>query len=124
MLAKPLYEILPLTYLSVGSIGIISAQPIYALFSAVTVFLYGAYIYNQRSINRRTDPKRKRKKGFIPEFLYGQLPFLFILSAGLLNRLYPKDSSILFGIFLFTFGLYLLLRRSSFRQHKYPISSY
>ncbi|NKF50975.1 hypothetical protein G3R49_10415 [Shewanella sp. WXL01] len=124
MIAKPIYESLPLTYLIIGGAGIVTAQPIYALAAAVVVYLFGGYIYNQRSANRRTDPKRKRKQGFIPEFLYGQLPFLYILAAGLLTRFYPRDSSTLFSICLVTFGFYLIMRRASFRHHKIPASSF
>ncbi|WP_394129737.1 hypothetical protein [Shewanella maritima] len=124
MLAKPIYETLPYIYLFIGGVGAIVAKPAYAIYAAILVFIYGAYIYNQRSANRRTDPKRKRKRGILPEFIYGQLPFLYILTAALIYRFYPKDSSTLFAICLVTFGFYLVIRRASFRHHKAPISSH
>jgi uncharacterized membrane protein YfcA len=121
MLIKPLYELLPYTYIAIGGVSILLLQQEYAIAAAVVVFLCGARIYNLRSQNRRTDTKRRRKEGIWPDWLYGYMPFLYILSAALLYRFIPKDSSALFAICLVTFGTYLLLRRSSYRRHKIPV---
>lgn len=121
MLIKPLYELLPYTYIAIGGVSILILQQEYAIAAAVVVFLFGARIYNLRSQNRRTDTKRRRKEGLWPDWLYGYMPFLYILSAALLYRFIPKDSSALFAICLVTFGTYLLLRRSSYRRHKIPV---
>ena len=122
MLIKPVYELLPYTYIAVGGLSTLIVEPIYALVAGIIVYLFGARLYNLRSLNRRTDSKRRRKYGMFPEFIYGLLPFIYILSAGLLYRFYPKDSSTLFAISLVTFGMYLLIRRSSYRHHRTPQS--
>ena len=121
MLIKPVYELLPYTYMTIGGVSILLLQQQYAIAAAVMVYLFGARIYTLRSENRRTDLKRRRKEGIWPDWLYGYLPFLYILSAALLYRFFPKDSSALFAICLLTFGTYLLLRRSTYRRHKIPV---
>ena len=121
MLIKPVYELLPYTYIVIGGVSVLLLQQQYAIASAILVYILGARIYNLRSENRRTDIKRKRREGFLPDWLYGYMPFLYILSAALLYRFYPKDSSALFAICLMTFGTYLLLRRSTYRRHKIPV---
>ncbi|MCL1141448.1 hypothetical protein [Shewanella gaetbuli] len=121
MLIKPIYELLPFTYIAIGSASLLVLQQEYAIAAAVFVYVFGARIYNLRSQNRRTDQKRKRKEGIWPEWLYGYLPFIYILSAVLLYRYDPKESSSLFAICLLTFGAYLIIRRSSYRKHKIPV---
>lgn len=122
MLIKPLYELLPFSYMVIGCVSIFLLEPNYALIASVVVYLYGAHIYNLRSKNRRTDAKRKRKSGLIPETLYGLMPFIYVLTAVSLYRFYPRDSSTLFALCLITYGVYLILRRSSYRHHKLPRS--
>ena len=121
MLIKPVYELLPYTYIVIGGVSVLLLQQQYAIAAAILMYLLGARIYNLRSENRRTDMKRKRREGILPDWLYGYMPFLYILSAVLLYRFYPKDSSALFAICLITFGMYLLLRRSTYRRHKIPV---
>ena len=121
MLIKPVYELLPYTYIVIGGVSVLLLQQQYAIAAAILVYILGARIYNLRSENRRTDIKRKRREGFLPDWLYGYMPFLYILSAALLYRFYPKDSSAIFAICLMTFGTYLLLRRSTYRRHKIPV---
>jgi hypothetical protein len=120
MLIKPLYESLPFTYMIIGYVSIFLLEPNYVLIASVVVYLYGAYIYTLRSKNRRTDPKRKRKSGFIPETLYGLLPFIYVLIAASLYNFYPKDSSTLFALCLTAYGGYLFLSRLSYRHHRLP----
>jgi uncharacterized membrane protein len=120
MLIKPLYELLPFTYMIIGCVSIFLLEPNYVLIASVVVYLYGAYIYTLRSKNRRTDPKRKRKSGFMPETLYGLLPFIYVLIAASLYNFYPKNSSTLFALCLTTYGGYLFLSRLSYRHHRLP----
>lgn len=124
MLIKPVYELLPFTYLTIGVVSLLYLEPKYAIVAAIIVYLLGASIYNLRSNNRRTDPKRKRKHGMLPEFAYNFLPFIYILSASMLYRFYPKDSSALIAILLVTYGVYVLLRRASYRNHRTPASNF
>ncbi|WP_350432779.1 hypothetical protein ABIS04_04955 [Shewanella sp. H8] len=120
MVIKPLYELLPFTYMIVGSMSIFLLEPNFAVIASIVVYLYGAHIYNLRSKNRRTDLKRKRKSGLIPETLYGLLPFIYVLTAVGIYRYYPRDSSTLFALCLTSYGLYLFLRRLSYRHHRLP----
>lgn len=120
MLIKPIYEILPLTYIIVGGGSVVFLQEPYAIIASLLVFFYGAHIWNQRSKNRRTDKKRKRVDGFIPESLYGYTPFIYIMSAGLIFRFLPKDSGVLIAACLLAYGAYILIRRISYRHHKLP----
>ncbi|MGI2168997.1 hypothetical protein ACROAE_02155 [Shewanella sp. MF05960] len=122
MLIKPVYELLPYSYMIVGTVSLFLLEPSYALVASIVVYLYGAHVYNLRSKNRRTDPKRKRKPGAVPETLYGLMPFIYVFSALSLYRFYPRDSSTLFALCLVTYGVYLMMRRSSYRHHKYPKS--
>ncbi|QIR15219.1 hypothetical protein [Shewanella aestuarii] len=120
MLIKPVYELLPFTYLGIGGISILLLEQNYAIAASIVVFFFGARIYNLRSQNRRTDHKRRRKTGIWPDWFYGFIPFIYIISAAILYRFYPKGSTTLFALCLVTFGVYLLLRRSSYRHHKMP----
>jgi uncharacterized membrane protein len=120
MLIKPLYESLPFTYMIIGCVSIFLLEPNYVLIASVVMYLYGAFIYTLRSKNRRTDPKRKRKSGFMPEALYGLLPFIYVLIAASLYNFYPKNSSTLFALCLTTYGGYLFLSRLSYRHHRLP----
>jgi len=120
MLIKPFYELLPFIYMIIGILSIFLLEPNYAIIASVVVYLYGAHIYNLRSKNRRTDLKRKRKSGFMPETLYGLMPFNYVLIAVSLYHFYPRDSSTLFALCLTTYGGYLFLRRVSFRHHRLP----
>ena len=58
MLSKPLYEVLPLSYVAIGSLGILLFDQAFAQFLAVIVYLWGSRIYSLRSNNRRTDAKK------------------------------------------------------------------
>lgn len=123
MLIKPLYEILPLTYMLVGAGSVAFLKEPYIMIASILVFFYGAHIWNQRSKNRRTDKKRKRIDGVLPESIYGYMPFTYIMSAGLIFRFFPKDSGILISICLLTYGSYILIRRISYRHHKLPTTA-
>jgi hypothetical protein len=124
MLIKPIYELLPFTYMAIGGLSLLYLEPQYAIAAAVLVYLLGARIYILRSNNRRTDLKRKRKQGIMPSTLYNYLPFICILAASALYRFVPKDSTVLIAICLLTYGLYILIRRASYRNHRVPISSF
>ncbi|WP_445946679.1 hypothetical protein [Shewanella sp.] len=124
MLIKPIYELLPFTYMAIGGLSLLYLEPKYAIAAAILIYLLGARIYILRSNNRRTDLKRKRKQGIMPQTLYNYLPFLCILAASILYRLVPRDSSVLIAICLLTYGLYILMRRASYRNHRVPASSF
>lgn len=123
MLIKPIYEILPLTYMLVGAGSVSLLQEPYTIIASLLVFFYGAHIWNLRSKNRRTDKKRKRRDGMLSESIYGYMPFIYIMSAGLIFRFLPKDSAVLVSIFLLTYGSYILLRRINYRHHKLPTAA-
>jgi hypothetical protein len=124
MLIKPIYELLPFTYMAIGGLSLLYLEPKYAIAAAILVYILGARIYILRSNNRRTDLRRKRKQGLMPSAVYNYLPFICILAASALYRFVPKDSSALIAICLLTYGIYILMRRASYRNHRVPVSSF
>ena len=117
MLSKPLYEVLPLSYVAIGSLGILLLDQVIAQCFAVIVYLWGSRIYSLRSNNRRTDTKKRRKKGWIPSPLYEHIPALCFLSAILLSQHSSKLAPIL-ALCLCSFALYIFFRRVAYRKHK------
>ncbi|MFT5788692.1 MAG: putative membrane protein YfcA [Shewanella sp.] len=117
MLSKPFYEALPYSYLAIGAFCLFQLEQTLAQIFAVVVYLLGSRVYTLRSANRRTDSKKRRKKGLLPSHLYEYIPSLCLLSAILLTKLDAKVAPI-FAICLCSIGLYIFLRRSSYRKHK------
>lgn len=120
MLTRTIYEALPMSYLALGSSTMLLLEQGLALVSASIVFWLGAQIYNMRSNNRRTDPKRKRKSGYIPQSIYSLLPFAYLFGAILLFRSDAKGAGIVLAIILLSYSLYILVRRASHRRHRSP----
>ncbi len=120
MLTRTLYEMLPVGYITLGSSSLLILEQGLAIVSASIVFWLGAKIYNMRSANRRTDPKRKRKPGMLPDSLYSLLPFGYLFASILLFRSDAKDAGIVLAIMLFSYSFYILIRRSNYRRHKLP----
>lgn len=122
MLTKPIYEILPVGYIIIGSVSLLLLDQGYGLASSLTVYIIGATLYNMRSQNRRTDPIRKRKAGKFPNSLYNALPFVYLLLATIIFKLYSTGVGPVIAISLMTYSLYILIRRSSNRRHSAPCS--
>lgn len=122
MLSKPVYEVLPLGYISVGTLSLLMLDQGFAIASALVMFFIGARIYNMRSQNRRTDPLRKRKSGVWPSSIYNFTPFIYLLVAILIFKFLPSGIGPIAGICLMTYSLYILVRRSSYRRHCLPCS--
>lgn len=120
MLSRTVYETLPYGYMTIGSVSFIMLEQTFALVAASVVFVLGARIYNMRSDNRRTDTERRRKKGAIPSFIYNFLPFISLLIALVIFRNMPNGYGPLYALCFLTYGLYVLLRRASYRQHRIP----
>ncbi|MGS0709814.1 hypothetical protein ACVBJC_08520 [Shewanella sp. 0m-6] len=89
----------------------------YALLFAVLLFLLGSKIYALRSSNRRTDPKKRRKKGLLPIALYEHTPALYLLMALLLLKLDSRLAPVL-SLMLLSYALYIGLRRTQYRKHR------
>lgn len=121
MLSKPLYEILPLSYIAIGSASILLLDEGWALFAAFTVFYLGTKVYTMRSQNRRTDPMRKRKKGSIPVTLYNALPFFYLLIAIIILKSSATGLGAGISFSLMGYSLYVLMRRAAYRRHQLPI---
>ena len=117
MLTKPMYEILPVSYMAIGIISLLMLDQNYAVASALVIFTLGAKIYTMRSQNRRTDPLRKRKSGTLPSAVYDATPFVYLLLATMVFKLFPSGIGPVVGIVLMTYSLYILVRRSSNRRH-------
>ncbi|MEZ9819174.1 hypothetical protein AB4238_00880 [Shewanella sp. 10N.286.45.A1] len=117
MLSKPFYEALPYSYVAIGSLGILILDQAFAQCLAVLLYLWGSRIYSLRSRNRRTDVKKRRKKGWIPGPLYEHIPAICFLSAILLSQHHSKLAPIL-ALCLCSFALYIFFRRVGYRKHK------
>lgn len=118
MLSKPVYEALPYCYVAIGSVTLLLLDQPLAQLSAVIIYLLGSKVYMLRSNNRRTDAKKRRKKGWIPSPLYEHIPALCLLIAILLSKLNSKAAPV-FALCLCSYGLYVFFRRLSYRKHKY-----
>ncbi|BAJ00943.1 hypothetical protein [Shewanella violacea] len=118
MLTKPMYEILPVSYMTIGVTSLLMFDQDYAIASALVMFTLGAKIYNMRSQNRRTDPLKKRKSGTLPSSIYDASPFIYLLLATLVFKMSPSGIGPVIGISLMTYSLYILVRRASNRRHR------
>ncbi|WP_065187458.1 hypothetical protein [Shewanella woodyi] len=122
MLSKPLYEILPITYIATGSISLLVLDSPWGLIAAFTIFYLGSKVYNMRSQNRRTDPVKKRKKGRFPQTIYNSLPFVYLLLAIITYKISTTDLSYIISFSLISYSLYILAKRASNRRHQLPLS--
>ncbi len=123
MLTRPLYELLPYAYMTLGGVSFMKLEPDYALLSSVVLFVLGARIYALRSQHRRTDPEKRRKSGNMPKLVYDLMPFLYVLSALAIFKYLPEKIFPLLAICLMTYGFYVMFRRSMYRRHRLPVSS-
>ncbi|WP_394391995.1 hypothetical protein [Shewanella woodyi] len=122
MLSKPLYEILPITYIATDSISLLVLDNPWGLIAAFTIFYLGSKIYNMRSQNRRTDPVKKRKKGRFPQTIYSSLPFIYLLLAIITYKISTTDLSYIISFSLISYSFYILTKRASNRRHQLPLS--
>ncbi|QYK00624.1 hypothetical protein [Shewanella psychrotolerans] len=122
MITRSIYEVLPTSYLILGSSTIALNQEAIAVSLALVVFILGAKIYNMRSQNRRTDPSKKRKHGMLPLAIYNFVPFIYILSSMLVFRFANSALVSSIGIALLCYALYILMQRASYRRHLQPQS--
>ncbi len=123
MLSKPLYEALPYCYIAIGSLSLLIIEQPFAQVLAIIVFLLGSRVYALRSNNRRTDSKKRRKKGWLPTQVYEHIPALCFLGALLSSKLDAKIAPVV-GLCLCSYSMYIFLRRLSYRKHKVIHSSY
>lgn len=117
MLTKPIYEILPVSYMLIGATSLLMLDQGYAIVFSLVIFTLGAKIYTMRSQNRRTDLLKKRKSGTLPRSVYDATPFVYLLLATLVFKLLPSGIGPVIGIVLMTYSVYILARRSSNRHH-------
>ncbi|ABZ75681.1 conserved hypothetical protein [Shewanella halifaxensis HAW-EB4] len=117
MLSRPVYEALPYTYIALGSISLMLLEQTYAQLFAALLFLLGSRVDVLRSCYRRTDSKKRRRKGKLPTFIYEHTPYLYLLTALLLLKLDSKLAPV-FSIALVSYALYIFARRTMNRKHK------
>lgn len=117
MLAKPIYEALPYSYLLVGALAISKIDSTIAQGLGVLLFLFGSQIYVLRSDNRRTDRASRRKKGIIPRFIYERIPAFYLLSGLLVLKIESTYSPVI-SLIIISYAAYLAIRRSQYRKHK------
>ncbi|WP_051333519.1 hypothetical protein [Aliagarivorans marinus] len=82
MLSKPIYELLPTLYLSVGSGSVLYLDSSLGLAGGALLFLIGALVWVMRSNYRRQDePQAPQKRLAIPENIYEFYPFILFATA-------------------------------------------
>lgn len=116
MLPVLLYEALPLTYISSGSIILVVGQSSLALTAAVLLYFAGTVIWIMRSDNRRTDHHMvpSHKLFLLPETLYEIKPFFYLFTGLLLVR---NEQFLIVGSLIILWALVCLFRRIRHRQH-------
>ncbi|WP_375185807.1 hypothetical protein [Pseudoalteromonas sp.] len=81
MLAKPIYELVPYAYFSLGISCITLANDYVPTLIGVVLFLLGANIWRMRSEARRTDHSSQRVKQRKRRYYYEFKPFIIFISA-------------------------------------------
>ncbi len=119
MLPKPLYEMLPFSYLIAGSLLIsISDRPL-LFFSGSLFFLAGASVWILRSAFRRiTTPFPPMSVLLvIPEVIYESLPFAYLFIGMFLLKAASDLTVLIVAGILIGIGLIRLMQRS---VHRHP----
>ncbi|WOT04314.1 hypothetical protein [Shewanella youngdeokensis] len=123
MLSRPFYEALPYSYIAIGTCCLLLLEQTLVQILAVVVYILGSRVYALRSANRRTDPKKRRKRGRIPSYLYEHIPSLCLLGSILLTKLDLKAAPI-FALICCSYGIYLFVLRASYRKHQIVASEF
>ncbi|RKF14255.1 hypothetical protein DBZ36_16450 [Alginatibacterium sediminis] len=118
MLARPIYEALPLMYLVLGALSIVFLEPALAKIGGLLLFMSGSITWVMRSnARRRDDFKTHHVQGiFLPEAYYEFFPFLLLGISVLLAAFYFNGPGIVFMILASLRGLQLIYLRSRYRH--------
>ncbi len=116
-ISKPLYEKLPLIYMS-SSIGLLFyASDLIGILSSFILFCAGCTIAVMRSNYRRQTRAKKTIQGIkLPFIIYEFYPYAFFGIAAILVRFWLQPATIGAAIILVMFAMKTLLLR---RQHRF-----
>jgi hypothetical protein len=121
MLPNRVYEVLPYSYICLGTLSMSLLDNYVAVMSGVILIVAGALVWILRSDHRRRDLNNQSSRhGFLPFWLYELQPFMYVTGGLLLwqtsNNQYFYPSALV----LIVVGLQIWLMRNSQRQHQVP----
>lgn len=121
MLPNRLYEVLPYSYICLGSLSMLLLDNYVAVISGVILIVAGALVWILRSDHRRRDcNNHSSRHGSLPFWLYELQPFIYATGGLLLwqtsNNQYFYPSALV----LIVVGLQIWLMRNSQRRHQVP----
>lgn len=113
MLPKPIYEVMPIAYLVVGSALVVGSEHDLLFIAGCALFVAGSMIAFLRSEFRRLDDHNTplHKLIFLPEYLYEMLPFAYLLVSLLLIRYADSRISHVVAAILVSYGFIRLYQR-------------
>lgn len=122
-----LYESLPIAYLLLATVILMSFPNPFGLIAFAALYCCGTLIWCLRSAHRRTDPPARFlfyvKRWILPTPLYELIPFLVAaLALVLLSDLAGVAPFKIVALPLLAYGALRLLQRSHHRQHKLSIA--
>ncbi len=121
MLPNRVYEVLPYSYICLGTLSMLLLDHYVAVMSGVVLIVAGALVWILRSDHRRRDINNQSSRhGTLPFWLYELQPFIYA-TVGLLlwqtsNNQYFYPSALV----LIVVGLQIWLMRNSQRRHQIP----
>ena len=131
MLPPSIYELLPGSYLLIGSSIISSSNNPLVVIAGCLFFSSGSWIWIWilRSNNRRVDKEVKYymlifRHFYLPDTLYELLPFINIFTGLLLIRLQIHPVVAIAGAAFITWAFYCIIKRYLFRKNPYNTSKY
>ena len=120
VIRKPVYEVLPYTYIAVGIMVVIAMDSPLTYVSGVLFYVAGAIVWVMRSAYRRKNNKRditnRRSSIRFPEMVYEFLPFIYIGLAVLLVVSFSTPLAYIPGAVLAMAGMLVWIIRAIYRS--------
>jgi hypothetical protein len=129
MLPTSIYELLPSSYLLIGSYIVSTSTDVIVVVAGCLFFFSGALIWILRSTNRRVDKGVKYymlifRHAYLPDTLYELLPFINVFIGLVLIRTNIHPALAVAGSALISWAFYCVVQRSIFRKHPHDTSKY
>ncbi len=129
MLPSAIYELMPGSYLLIGSSLINTSDNPLVVIAGCLFFVSGTWIWILRSNNRRVDKGVKYymlifRHFYLPDTLYELLPFINIFTGIILIRLQIHPAVAITGAVFITWAFYCIAKRYLFRKHPYNTNKY
>ena len=120
VIRKPIYEVLPYTYIALGVLVVVVLDSPLTYASGVLFYIAGAVVWVMRSGYRRKNKKQRiaNRQGSIvfPELVYEYLPFVYIGMAVTLVVLFSTPLAYIPGGILAMAGLLVWMIRAIYRS--------